>query len=116
MESQVLHIWWTQMDNDSSDMKKSVDQAGFAFCTVISRYIIDYIHTIVSLPKFRFIQIFLEQKIASRIKRNFFLTDHKRKPLSQGEILYVSIKSYEQFFHKNLYSCLVPFFLKQLHH
>ena len=112
MESQVLHMRWTQMDNDSSDMKKlkSVDQAGFAFCTVISRYIIDYIHTIVSLPKFRFIQIFLEQKIASRIKRNFFLTDHKRKPLSQGEILYVSIKSYEQFFHKNLYSCLVPFF------
>ena len=55
MESQVLHMWWTQMDNDSSDMKKSVDQAGFAFCTVISRYIIDYIHTIVSLPKFRFI-------------------------------------------------------------
>ena len=107
MESQALCM---VMDIDSSDMKRSVDQAGFAFCTVISRYIIDYIHTIVSLPKFRFIQIFLEQKIASRIKRNFFLTDHKRKPLSQGEILYVSIKSYEQFFHKNLYSCLVPFF------
>ena len=48
------------MDIDSSDMKRSVDQAGFVFCTVISRYIIDYIHTIVSLPKFKFIQIFLE--------------------------------------------------------
>ena len=82
MESQVLHVWWTQVDNDSSDTKRSVDQAGFTFCTVISRYIIDYIHTIVSLPKFKFIQIFLEQKIASRKKRNFFITDHKQKPLS----------------------------------
>ena len=72
-----------KMDIDSSDMKRSVDQAGFAFCTVISRYIIDYIHTIVSLPEFKFIQIFLEQKIASRKKRNFFITDHKQKPLSQ---------------------------------
>ena len=72
-----------KMDIDSSYMKRSVDQAGFAFCTVISRYIIDYIHTIVSLPKFKFIQIFLEQKIASRKKRNFFITDHKQKPLSQ---------------------------------
>ena len=59
------------MDIDSFDMKRSVDQAGDALCTVIFRYIIDYIFTIFSLPKFKFIQIFLEQKIASRIKRNF---------------------------------------------
>ena len=48
---------------DSSDMKRSVDQAGDALCTVIFRYIIDYIFTIFSLPKFKFIQIFLEQKL-----------------------------------------------------
>ena len=59
------------MDIDSFDMKRSVDQAGDALCTVIFRYIIDYIHIIFSLPKFKFIQIFLEQKIACRIKRNF---------------------------------------------
>ena len=38
------------MDIDSFDMKRSVDQAGDALCTVIFRYIIDYIHTIFSLP------------------------------------------------------------------